>query len=167
MESGTALLYSTVPGAEATTCTFLHDGRCVAHGGRPLACRLYPLGRSLNAEGVEAFLEVPPHPATEGLYGEDGTALSYISAQGALPFIEASRKTYALFERLIALTPHDAVVEALGTSEAVASEWLDVDLIVARVCERTGRLAPSDVEERFAIYLEELDRWIRGHGEPE
>ena len=154
-ESGTALRFDE-PGG----CTFLQDGRCGVHGGRPLACRLYPLGRTLDADGIEAFIEVAPHPETEGIYGEDGTVDAWVAAQGARPFIEAAQKTYALFERLIALVDHGSVSTALGTSDPVASDWLDVDAVVTRACAEKKQLVPSDVEERFEIYLGALERWI-------
>jgi Fe-S-cluster containining protein len=155
MESGTALRFDE-PGG----CTFLREGRCTVHGGRPLACRLYPLGRTLNAEGVEAFIEIAPHPETEGVYGVDGTVDGWVAAQGVRPFIDAAQKTYALFERLIALVDHGSVSAALGTSDPVASDWLDVDEVVTRACAEKKQLVPTDVEERYVIYLAALERWI-------
>jgi len=53
-EGGTALRLDP----ETGTCVFLADGRCSVHDHRPLACRLYPLGRHSNG-GEEQFFEVP------------------------------------------------------------------------------------------------------------
>ena len=54
-------------------CVFLTEKGCGVHPDRPLVCRLYPLGRLVDAEGRERFADLPPHPETAGLYGGVGT----------------------------------------------------------------------------------------------
>src|SRR5262249_30242634 len=65
-EAGTTLL-----SREDGGCVFLDERGCGVHADRPLACRLYPLGRIVGANGVEYFVEVEPHPETAGVYGTD------------------------------------------------------------------------------------------------
>src|SRR5580704_6522129 len=50
-------------------CVLLGEQGCSVHPARPLACRLYPLGRSIAPDGSERFAEVEPHPETAGVYG--------------------------------------------------------------------------------------------------
>ncbi len=153
-ESGTVLRFGP------DGCTFLEGGSCTVHSGRPLACRLYPLGRYVDADGAESFLEVTPHPETEGVYGEAGTVGGWVEAQGALPYIDAAARTYAQLERLFALVDDAAVGDALTSDAAVASDWLDVDAVVARASTERGQPEPTDVEARFTLYLDALGRWI-------
>src|SRR5215831_17449934 len=49
---------------EAGACVFLEDGLCSVYADRPLACRLYPLWRGLDAEGREVWRGAPPLPQT-------------------------------------------------------------------------------------------------------
>jgi len=153
-ESGTVLRFTE------TGCTFLVGGQCTVHAGRPLVCRLYPLGRYVDPDGRATFVEVEPHPESEGIYGADGTVADWLAAQGALPYIEAAKRTFERFEKLLALVDRDAIAAALGTAEPVASDWLDVDAVVARASAAAGVPVPSDVEARYAMYLDALDRWI-------
>jgi Fe-S-cluster containining protein len=147
-------------------CVFLGDGGCTVHASRPLACRLYPLGRHIAANGDESFAEIEPHPQTAGVYGGAGTVADYLEAQGAQPYIEASDRYLALFRRmLLALSRRDDVVEACddaarivrtAPAEADAS-MLDVDAVVARWCEERGLAVPVEVEARVALHIEALE----------
>lgn len=153
-ESGTVLRFGP------NGCTFLEGGRCSVHAGRPLACRLYPIGRYLAPDGQESFVEVEPHPETEGAYGDAATIADWIAAQGAAPYIDAAAKTYALLQRLFDLVEDGAVRAALTSDAPVASDWLDVDAVVTRASAERGEPEPTNVEARFTVYLNALERWI-------
>lgn len=161
-EGGTVLRF------DAHGCTFLHArarASCAAHAGRPLACRLYPLGRIVDSTGQEVFVHVEPHPQSEGVHGEAGTIASWIEAQGAQPFIDAAEK-YAVLARRLFDRLNDAeggaaaFRDAVTTETSVASDWLDVDAVVARTCADRGVEVPGELEARIAIHLCELEAWI-------
>jgi Fe-S-cluster containining protein len=61
-------------------CLALDGGRCSIHRGRPLACRLYPLGLERIGAG-ERFVRLTPAAGSTGLYGEDGTVGEFIAGQ--------------------------------------------------------------------------------------
>ncbi len=45
---------------------FLGPGGCEVHADRPLACRLYPLGRHIMPDGSEYFTVLEGHPQSAG-----------------------------------------------------------------------------------------------------
>jgi Fe-S-cluster containining protein len=95
---------------------FLSDGRCAAlenthctiHQGRPLACRLFPLGleRAPGADGgeyVERFVELEPAIGSLGIYasaGSRGTVAEFLDGgsggQSVAPYLDAAARYYPL-----------------------------------------------------------------------
>ncbi len=158
-EAGTALRFDEPHG-----CTFLDGGACRVHEGRPLACRLYPLGRIVTPEG-ESIVELEPHPQTEGIYGERDDPAAWFEAQGAPPFIAAAARYHELLKRMAAVLSSregglDDFDAALTTDSAVASDWLDVDAVVAETCAARGEPEPSDLEARIDVHLDAMNRWL-------
>lgn len=136
-------------------CVFLGDKGCTVHPDRPLVCRLYPLGRIVDGEG-EQFVELTPHPQTEGVYGTGSTIGDYLDAQGAGPFMKAADAYYQLFRRLTRLPGH-------GTSDTSSGqpsifEALDLEAFVAREAERRKEALPALLEERVRLHCE----WLEG-----
>lgn len=154
------------------TCVFLGEKGCTVHSGRPLACRLYPLGRRLNAEG-EQFSELEPHAQTEGVYGEDGTVGDYLRTQDVERHIAAASRYVALFQRMaekLAALPVDEQVReeadaALERAPAPEEEsLLDVDAMVTRWCAARGAEPPVDVEEKTDVHLRAVEEYLEGLG---
>lgn len=161
-EQGTALKR-----VEAGACVFLTPQGCRVHRDRPLVCRLYPLGRHLSAEGVETFSRLTPHPRSEGVYGDDGTAGSYLESQGAGPFTAAVDRYLDLFSRMAAF------LYSLGSSFDVwpdegGLELLDPDSFLERYCMENALEAPADPESRMELHIkavnELLENLRRAHG---
>ncbi len=127
------------------SCTFLGPEGCSVHADRPLACRLYPLGRIVSAEGEERFIHLTPHPETEGEYGDGGTIETYLESQDVELFLRASDRLYsALIELSERQTPRDG-------------RWiLDVDASIERVCREQDIDPPIRLDERFDLYLDTL-----------
>jgi len=75
---------------ENGSCVFLGPEGCQVHADRPLACRLYPLGRQMDADGNENFATIEGHPQSEGEFTNKGTVADYISGQEAGPFMDAA-----------------------------------------------------------------------------
>jgi hypothetical protein len=146
-------------------CIFFRARQCTVHEGRPLACRLYPLGRRVDGEGNESFAEVSPHPTSLGVYGSEGTVDSWLEAQGAPPFLASAARYHALFKRMFAVLKARqeglaAFQEVLDTSTEMASDWLDVDATVSRVCGERGEPVPASVEARVDLHLAALSQWL-------
>jgi hypothetical protein len=92
------------------------------HSARPLVCRVYPLGRHISGSGEEHFFHMEPHPATEGVYGEEGTVGDYLNSQGALPFMEAADRYLSVFHRyyqVLAELPKDEL--SIGSASEMSA----------------------------------------------
>ncbi|HYA34472.1 MAG TPA: YkgJ family cysteine cluster protein [Candidatus Binataceae bacterium] len=69
-------------------CVTLEGAQCTIHSGRPLACRLYPLGIERDEHG-ERLVRLRPEPSSLGIYSDSGTAGDFIDAQGTRPYLDA------------------------------------------------------------------------------
>ncbi len=154
-------------------CVFLGEGGCGVHAGRPLACRLYPLGRRLLPDGDEAFAEVVPHPQSAGVYGRDGThdgtVADWLESQGAGPYIEAADRYVAILRRMVdALARSEDVGDVAEEATAAMARapvpedesWLDMDAVVARRCAARGEPVPSDVAAKTEIHMAALEEML-------
>lgn len=144
-----------------TACVFLGPNGCTVHASRPLACRLYPLGRIVQADGSEVFIELTPDPETKGLYGEDGTVAAYIESQGVAPYVAAADRYYAVLARL--LSPGGRVTPSESLSDSVADEidervFVDADFAVQMDAARSGDPVPRDVDELMERHLALIER---------
>ena len=79
-------------------CAALDGSRCGVHGGRPLACRLYPLGIQRAEIGrEERFVTLEPAAGSLGVYGDDSTIDDFLESQDVEPHLAA----IARYRRLI------------------------------------------------------------------
>ena len=172
--TGGATLATQADGA----CVFLGANGCTVHAGRPLACRLYPLGRQVAGAGRERFAEVVPHPESEGVYGQgntsgDSTVEGWLRSQGAGPFLAAADRYSAVLSRMIAALTKSQLTEDVLDETAPSfgrpapppdENWLDMDAVVARRCAALGEPVPSDVESKTEIHLAALEEWAAHFG---
>jgi uncharacterized protein len=160
-----------------TACVFLGPDGCTVHSARPLVCRLYPLGRIVQADGSETFVEVEPHPQTEGVYGEDGTIGAFVASQGVASYIAAADRYYAVMTQLLSgsapgSAPSDASdvsdagnladATALGTDttgDIDARLFIDADLAVRWDAERGGAMVPGNDYALVDRHLTLVKRW--------
>lgn len=122
-------------------CVFFEPGQgCTVRHSRPAICRLYPLGRTVTAEGRVFFEEAEPHPEAKGRYGEAGTVADYLQSQELGPYLEALRligdfldDCFAVADRAGVLDQLDAAILASWTGEAgpVPFHILGQDLLAA------------------------------------
>jgi Fe-S-cluster containining protein len=83
----------------ARGCVALAGASCSIHNGRPLACRLYPLG--LERYGAnERFIRLEPAVGSTGIYGDDGTIAEFLSAQGTAQLLELNERYRVLIAPL-------------------------------------------------------------------
>ncbi len=145
-------------------CVFLTPRGCGVHLDRPLVCRLYPLGRKVDAEGRESVGDLPPHPQTEGEYGTDGTVENYIRSQGAEEYIAVGERYSQLYGRMLA-----ALARLGGSAEGglapgehgeSATPWLDVDATVAAYCADYGLAVPVAIDEVVTLHIRAVEAWL-------
>jgi len=156
---------STLAVREDESCVFLGEHGCTVHSGRPLACRLYPLGRRVAPDGEERFAEVEPHPQSAGIYGGPGTVEDYLRSQDVEPFHRAAARYATLFRRMLAVLAcrkdlgevRDESNDAMTRPPQPEDEaMLDVDAVVARHCAERGIAVPGELEDRIALHVEAL-----------
>jgi len=95
-------------------CAALGGARCAIHSGRPLACRLYPLGLEHCDDGGDNFIRLEPAPGSLGAYGESGALQVFLDAQGADEYL-AMNARYA--ELLPLLRARLAILADFETTE--------------------------------------------------
>jgi len=152
-------------------CIFLDDKGCSVHPDRPLACRLYPLARSVDPDGNETFGHLAPHPNTKGVYGLGGTVGDYLDRQGAAPFFDMGDRYGAAYRRMVVrlecLDPDELLRRPARRNDVnetepglAASSWIDIDKTIAEFCNAHRRTIPDDVEGAVATHLEAIDLWV-------
>ena len=158
-------------GEDDRACIFLGDQGCSVHPDRPIACRLYPLGRWSDPEGQERFGHTAPHPETEGVYGAAGTVGEFLANQGVAPYLEMVDRYGEVYDRMVdrlksldeevldrrSDRQNDVVETEAGLA---ASPWIDIDQTIAEFCQAQGRLIPGDIDSAVAMHIEAIDAWI-------
>jgi Fe-S-cluster containining protein len=152
-EKGVGLALSQT---ENGACVFLGSEGCTVHTDRPLACRLYPLGRHLSFDGAESFSHVEPHPQSRGEFTRSGTIAEFLVAQGAHPFMRAADDYYywlcAAHESLYGASDGEAENVSAEDQDG-ARELLDMDAAIARHCAAADVAEPTDIEARRELHL--------------
>ncbi|HLX38307.1 MAG TPA: YkgJ family cysteine cluster protein [Candidatus Binataceae bacterium] len=145
-------------------CAALEGARCTLHRGRPLACRLYPLGLDRSADG-DRFIQLEPAQGSLGIYGIDCTAGSFIDANGTADYLAAVMRYHQLIPRFRdQITPmvdferieprqfwRRAVVEALRES------GYDPNSIIDAMFDPDSHKCGDSIESHLAL----LDAMIR------
>jgi Fe-S-cluster containining protein len=164
------------------TLKFQQDGRCAAlaastctvHPGRPLACRLYPLGLEHGEHGSERYVRVAPAAGSKGIYGEHGTIQDFLGSQGAEIYLAMNRRYAELLKifraRIAEIVDFDTVEPRefwrIAVREALAETGFDPNPLIDALFDanRFGRCGSSDselVENHLAalqrLILEEQD----------
>ena len=76
-------------------CVAIRGGLCRVHAGRPLPCRLYPLGMERTPDG-DRFIRLEAASGSIGVYGADGTVGDFLEQQGVAPYLGAVERYAAL-----------------------------------------------------------------------
>ncbi|WP_193222247.1 hypothetical protein [Alkalilimnicola sp. S0819] len=130
---------------------------------RPLVCRVYPLGRIVSRD-EEYFVEVTPHPQTEGRYGQDGTVAEYLAQQGAAPYMAAADHYYRLYLQLAEAQEDD---ESTADAGFEPLDLLDLENHVRQQAARRGTAPAPNLEERVAQHVRWLHEALTGAAPPE
>jgi Fe-S-cluster containining protein len=119
-------------------CAALDGTRCSIHPGRPLACRLYPLGLERTPDG-DRFIRLEPAQGSAGRYGVDGAVGDYLKDQDVDELLGMAERYHPLVammgEKIATLVDFDkieprefwrrAIAEALRESNYDANRLID------------------------------------------
>src|SRR5271155_2390589 len=97
-------------------CAAIRGGLCAVHTGRPLACRLYPLGMERTADG-DRFIKLEAASGSIGGYGVDGTVGDFLGQQDVASYLRAGERHAALIAPTRARIAHLADFEKIEPAE--------------------------------------------------
>jgi Fe-S-cluster containining protein len=135
-------------------CAALQGTRCGVHRGRPLACRLYPLGIERDFTGtVERLVQLDPAPRSAGFYGVSGKVADFLEGQGVPEYLAMNdryRPLIATFrDRVNKLIDFEKVEPRefwrRATREALAESGYDANPIIDALFD-TGQSVASHIE---------------------
>jgi Fe-S-cluster containining protein len=133
----------------SNACIFLDETGCTVHEDRPLACRLYPLGRLRIENGKEYFTEIGPHPDSAGEYGTNSTVDTYLKTQAVKPFLNAER----IYMKLIQVMANTALLELQPKTK--------------KKKKHEARLNYTEwTEQQIKLHIEELQAWVDKKWDP-
>jgi Fe-S-cluster containining protein len=150
-------------------CVALEGSRCSVHRGRPLACRLYPLGlERIEESHREEFVMLEPAVGSLGNYGIDGDVDSFLKAQDVSPYLEANARyasLLAVFRERIASTVDFDRVEPRefwrrAMREALAESNYDPNPLIDAIFDASA-ISGIDAAEIVAMHVERLAQMIR------
>jgi Fe-S-cluster containining protein len=137
-------------------CVALAGTRCAIHDGRPLACRLYPLGVERDsASHGERFVMLEPVPGSLGVYGGDGTVGGFLEAQDADEHLEANDRYRGLIRRMRVRVADLIDFEKIeprefwrrATREALAESAYDPNPLIDALFDPDGLVGHRDDDE--------------------
>jgi Fe-S-cluster containining protein len=141
---------------EGGACAALDGTRCGVHEGRPLACRLYPLGLERGPGGRgESFIRLDPAPGSLGVYGDGGTVGDFLEEQEVDDYLEANRRYRSLIARMRARVAELVDFEKTeprefwrrATREALAESGYDPNALIDAMFDSDGLVGRRDDEE--------------------
>jgi Fe-S-cluster containining protein len=150
-------------------CVALDGVRCGVHWGRPLACRLYPLGIERD-HGDDKFVTLEAAVGSLGVYGERGTVEDFLSAQDVESHLDANALYASLLpiyrERIAATVDFDRVLPRefwrRAVREALAESGYDPNPLIDATFDLDGfgcaRISDADT---VAAHIEVLGEMIR------
>jgi len=157
--------------SDAGACVALEGARCGVHRGRPLACRLYPLGIEYREDGDgEKFVMLEPAEGSLGVYGVDGDVDGFLAAQGVGDYLAACARYASLLgvfrERIAATVDFDRVepreFRRRAVREALAESSYDANPLIDAIFDADGIGCDGASEgETIAAHLERLAEMIR------
>jgi uncharacterized protein len=156
--------------ADDGACLALEGTRCGVHRGRPLACRLYPLGIEIvNDTGGEKFVMLEPAAGSLGEYGIDGDVNDFVEGQGVGPYLEANARYASLLEvfreRIAAIADFDRVEPRefwrRAVREALAESNYDPNPLIDAMFDADGPGCISNNDsEMIGAHIERLIQMI-------
>jgi Fe-S-cluster containining protein len=158
-------------------CVALDGLRCGVHRGRPLPCRLYPLGIERDsARGDDKFVKLAAARGSLGVYGDRGTVNEFLEAQDVGPHLDANVRYASLLpiyrERIAATVDFERVLPRefwrRAVREALAESGYDPNPLIDATFDpdRCGISLESDADT-IAAHVEVLAQMIRRESNPD
>jgi Fe-S-cluster containining protein len=157
------------------SCVALDGTTCTVHSGRPLACRLYPLGLEQYRQGTERYLALEPARGSRGIYGDEGTVQDFLSAQGAELHLEMNHHYATLLsifrQRIVQLIDFDIIEPRefwrVAVREALAENNFDFNPVIEALFDPDihGCRAESDLDF-VEHHVKEIERRIDAEQDP-
>jgi Fe-S-cluster containining protein len=154
-------------------CAALDGARCRLHRGRPLACRLYPLGIE-RTPSADLLIALEPAQGSLGVYrtdsGADSTAGHFIDANGTVEYIAAVERYRTLIpifrERVAAVVDFERVEPRefwrVAVAEALRETFCDPNPIIDAMFDPDahgcGRKDPEDTVSAHIALLGAMAR---------
>ena len=158
-------------------CVALDGVRCGVHRGRPLACRLYPLGIERDrVRGDDKFVTLEAAVGSLGVYGERGIVDDFLDAQNVGAHLDANTRYAALLpiyrERIVAIVDFDRVLPRefwrCAVREALAESGYDPNPLIDATFDLDGsgcgRASDADT---VAAHVGVLGEMIRREANPD
>jgi uncharacterized protein len=146
---------------DSGACVFLGSGGCSVHADRPLACRLFPLARSMSGDGHEGFERLNWHPLPKGEITNTGTIGTYLESQDAEPFIKAANDYYYWLNDAKDYFEGEQTLSLGAAPDPIAGRaLLDMDLCISHHCASAGMTPPQDIEARTALHIKILYEYL-------
>ena len=155
--------------SDGGACVALEGTRCGVHRGRPLACRLYPLGIERIEDGrSEKFVRLEPAIGSLGIYGVDGNVDTFLAAQGVGDYLAANARYASLLavfrDRIAATVDFDRVEPRefwrRAVREALAESNYDANPLIDAMFDADG-IPGIDDAEIVTAHIERLAKMIR------
>jgi Fe-S-cluster containining protein len=156
-------------------CAALDGTACTVHSGRPLACRLYPLGLERLQPAAERYLRLEPAVGSRGVYGSERRVQDFLAGQGADLYLAMNRCYAELLEifrqRITELSDFDVVEPRefwrVAAREALAEANFDRNPIIDALFDpdSLGYSADSHAET-VENHVKEMEHRIRAEQEP-
>lgn len=150
-------------------CAALEGVRCTLHRGRPLACRLYPLGLERTPDG-EKLTALVPAEGSLGIYGKDSTAGDFIDANGTADYLtalERYRELIPTFRERVAATVDFERVEPRefwrrAVVEALLESAFDPNPIIDAMFDPDAHgCATNEIDDAVTAHIAMLDEMAR------
>jgi len=156
-------------------CVALDGVRCGVHRGRPLACRLYPLGIERDCDH-DKFVTLEAAAGSLGVYGDCGTVDEFLRAQNVGAHLGANACYAALLpiyrERIAATVNFDRILPRefwrCAVREALAESGYDPNPLIDATFDPDGLgCARASDAETVAAHIEALTEMIRRESNPD
>ena len=151
-------------------CTALMGPICTLHSGRPLACRVYPLGLEYVQQSGERYMNLEPALGSRGIYGEHGSVQDFLQVQGAELYLQANRQYAALLgifrARITEISDFDVVEPRefwrVARREALAETNFDFNPIIEALFDSDSCCCRAKPDFEFIDqHIKEIERRIR------
>ena len=156
-------------------CVALDGLRCGVHRGRPLACRLYPLGIERN-RGGDKFVTLEAAVGSLGVYGDRGTVDDFLDAQDVGAHLDANVRYFSLLpifrERIAATVDFDRVLPRefwrCAVREALAESGYDSNPLIDATFDLDGfGCGRGSDADTVAAHVGVLGEMIRREANPD